>query len=95
MMGLPHEDAASIEKTIALAKRLRPDWSVVSLCHPFPGTRLHDLCRDNDWLLPRQTASYYDPVTVIRSPWINEEALLEYFQTFVSRVYNRPTRNHS
>jgi len=92
MMGLPHETSESIEKTIALARTLRPDWSVVSLFHPFPGTALHKLCRREGWLRPHEVSSYYDAVSVIEHPWIDSETLLDYFGTFISRVYDKPTR---
>jgi anaerobic magnesium-protoporphyrin IX monomethyl ester cyclase len=51
MFGLPGETPASVEATTALAFELDPDELQLSLCTPFPGTRLHEEARRQGWLV--------------------------------------------
>jgi radical SAM superfamily enzyme YgiQ (UPF0313 family) len=51
MFGLPGETPASVEATTALALALDPDELQLSLCTPFPGTRLHEEAVSGGWLV--------------------------------------------
>ena len=50
MIGNPEETREDLEKTLALAKEIKPDF--VSFFHttPFPGTELMEMCIKNGWL---------------------------------------------
>ncbi|GAB6038233.1 hopanoid biosynthesis associated radical SAM protein HpnJ [Fundidesulfovibrio butyratiphilus] len=51
MLGLPGETEASARATMDLALELDPDELQLSLCTPFPGTRLHEQALANGWLV--------------------------------------------
>ena len=53
MIGLPDEGPSDVEQTLALNARLDPDDLQCFVFYPYPGTRLHDLCRVRG-LLPRR-----------------------------------------
>jgi radical SAM superfamily enzyme YgiQ (UPF0313 family) len=50
MIGNPQETMEDLEKTLALAKEIKPDF--ISFFHttPFPGTELMEMCIDNGWI---------------------------------------------
>jgi len=50
MIGNPEETAEDLEKTLALAKEIKPDF--ISFFHttPFPGTELMEICEKNGWV---------------------------------------------
>ncbi|MCD6404883.1 MAG: B12-binding domain-containing radical SAM protein, partial [Planctomycetes bacterium] len=50
MIGIPYETEDTIRATIDLNRRIRPDWMVVSIFSPFPGTRLAEVARREGWL---------------------------------------------
>ena len=49
MIGFPVDyDDALTEATARLNRKIRPDYSQISIFYPFPGTRLYDYCVEND-----------------------------------------------
>jgi radical SAM superfamily enzyme YgiQ (UPF0313 family) len=57
MVGNPGETRASVDKTLALVKKIRADYINVNFIHPFPGTALYSLARNKNWL-----PDDYDPL---------------------------------
>ena len=51
MIGNPGETRASIDKTLRLAKEIKPDYCDFSFLTPFPGTELYERAERNGWLL--------------------------------------------
>jgi len=95
MIGVPCETEDTIKATIELNRRIRPDWLVVSVFSPFPGTRLGKLVREKGWggtgALPE---SYYDEGWGLDQPSLARERLLYYYRNFVDLVYDKgPKRN--
>ena len=43
MIGLPTETAEDIDMTIALMRRLKPNYATFSIFTPYPGTELYDV----------------------------------------------------
>jgi len=89
MVGIPYETEETIKATIALNKRIRPDWLVVSIFSPFPGTRLRELAREKGWLAEGLPESYYDPAWSLNQPSISREKLVWYYERFVELVYEK------
>lgn len=52
MLGLPHETPEQVEKTFAMVEGLKPDQVMWNWFFPIPGTRLHDVCVEDDLLIP-------------------------------------------
>ncbi|MFH0965202.1 MAG: radical SAM protein [Planctomycetota bacterium] len=91
MLGLPEETEADIRETVALAREIRPDWSVVSLFTPYPGTRLA-----KRFPSPSGTAypeTYYDETYVFEGAGAPPDVVRRYYRDFASLVYGRPERS--
>jgi anaerobic magnesium-protoporphyrin IX monomethyl ester cyclase len=58
MLGTPWETPESVDETIALARELRPTFSVFFLATPYPGSDLREAFRAAGWDLPREAADY-------------------------------------
>jgi len=50
MMGYPGETKKTVEESINLAKKLKPDHFGATNVIPYPGTKLFDYCKENDLL---------------------------------------------
>lgn len=91
MIGNPGEDNESVENTAALARRLRCDYAAVSFLIPLPGSELHRMARENNWLLDN-----YDPMDirgdtcVMNATALTVEQLHEAYNKVVKSFYLRP-----
>ena len=63
LIGLPGETPADFADTVNLNRVCQPDWFLLSVFFPYPGTELHDLCRDQGLL-----GSSFDKVLERRRP---------------------------
>ena len=84
MIGLPHETPSLIRETIDLNRNLDPDILCVFVYQAFPGTPLHDYCRDNG-LLPAEHAPvswYEEPDCALQQKSITQDELMECLQEF-------------
>ena len=84
MIGLPHETPDLIRQTLELNREIDPDILCVFIFQAFPGTPLHDYCRDQG-LLPAASAPvswYEEPDCALRQPSITQEQLMECLQEF-------------
>ncbi len=50
MIGFPFETRDSLMKTIQLIKLIRPNDRYVSICMPWPGTKLYNLSKNRGWI---------------------------------------------
>ena len=64
MIGYPtEEDAGLTQDTIQLNERIKPNYAQFSIFFPFPGTRLHTECLNNDLVDPdklSETNNYFE-----------------------------------
>lgn len=51
IMGLPFETKEMARETIKLNQRIQPHFGTCFYFFPFPGSRLHDICREYDLLI--------------------------------------------
>ena len=86
MIGIPYETEETLKSTIALNRRIRPDWMLVSIFSPFPGTCLADVARREGWLSGDLPESYYDADWALDQPSLSREKLLYYYENFVPMV---------
>lgn len=89
MIGIPYETEETVKATIELNRRIKPDWLVVSIFSPFPGTRLRDLAREKGWLTEGLPDSYYDAAWALDQPSISRERLIYFYEHFVELVYDK------
>jgi len=87
MIGLPGETEADILDTIRFNREIRPDWIILSIYYPLPGTALGDQCREQGWVSGESSTSYYDPAGAIRHPAIEAARVRHYYRNFVRLVY--------
>lgn len=50
LVGIPGETREDFDMTVQVNRACRPDWHYTSIFYPYPGTRLHALCRDQGLL---------------------------------------------
>lgn len=50
MVGLPFETKLLHKSTIELNKQIKPEAHVCTIFQPYPGTKLYDICKENDFL---------------------------------------------
>ena len=89
MLGLPDETEDDLAQTIELARRIKPDWSVVSLFTPYPGTKLGDAHETGDERSFSET--YYDESAVYPGVAAPADTVRRYYRDFVKRVYGERT----
>lgn len=82
MIGVPYETPQTVEKTIALNKRIKPDIVFVSVFYPYPGTKLGKLCEEKGWISDRKSMGYFSRVTVLDQPGITKEQVAYYHNIF-------------
>lgn len=58
MFGIPEETHHDIDETIALIDLTQPDWVDPSFLTPYPGTMIHEYCRDRQLDLVRDSRAY-------------------------------------
>jgi len=64
MIGLPYETRESVQRTIDLNKRLKPDHVTVSFFYPYPQTRLWDVCKNEGFLTVRSATDHVRQSTI-------------------------------
>ncbi|HOX87191.1 MAG TPA: radical SAM protein [bacterium] len=82
MVGIPGETKSTIQETIDLNKRLKPDKIHVSLFHPYPGTELYDQCLAADIDVARIHGSYFAPVAAIETDKLKKKEIEFLYRTF-------------
>jgi len=83
MIGLPYETRENIFETIEVNRKAEVDLADVSILYPFPGTRIHDFCKELG-LLKRDLSqqSYYRGEPVLDMPQISRSELQGMMRTF-------------
>jgi anaerobic magnesium-protoporphyrin IX monomethyl ester cyclase len=59
LAGIPGETDEDYELTYRLLSRIKPDYMYYNTLSPFPGTRIHDWCRERDLLSSPATGEGY------------------------------------
>ena len=50
LIGIPGETPRDFRETVLLNRACRPDWFLLSIFFPYPGTRLHEVCEEQGLL---------------------------------------------
>lgn len=82
MVGVPYETPETVEKTIALNKRIKPDIVFVSVFYPYPGTKLGALCAEKGWISDRKIPGFFSNITVLDQPSITKDQVAYYHNIF-------------
>jgi len=90
VLGLPGETRESLEKTLALAKRLPLDFEQFYCAVPFPGSRLYEEAREKGWLSQSDFSRYRQDEALLELPGLSPEEVMAYRQTAYRHFYTRP-----
>ncbi len=87
MIGLPEENEDDIYKSIDLCKRIGPDWVLLSVFCPYPGTALYDMLVEQKKLDPffyknLETDTFYSALPNYRQGNISNAKLEYLFNNF-------------
>jgi radical SAM superfamily enzyme YgiQ (UPF0313 family) len=58
MVGLPGQDKESITKSITLLHQINTDFPGFSIATPFPGTKMYEMSKENNWLRTSDWSKY-------------------------------------
>ncbi len=92
LIGLPGETREEFQETVRVTRACQPTFGVsVSIFYPYPGTRLHQMCQEQNLIsekvresLFERTAAYLDLPGF--SPWeVKREYILFYYKVFRGR----------
>lgn len=86
MIGLPHETAATMWRTVQLNKLVRPDDLRVSIFQPYHGTEIRDLCIA-EGLIDADTPPGHFLQSVVRLPGLPAHEIETFRQRFAFCVY--------
>jgi radical SAM superfamily enzyme YgiQ (UPF0313 family) len=86
MVGLPHETPRTILDTIKLNAQVRSDICQVSIFHPYRGTPLYDLCRDEGFLTEKKIPDFFSD-TVLEMISVSPNQILFYRRYFRFLVF--------
>ena len=73
VIGLPGERDKDREDTIALIKELGIDWTIISIATPFKGSRLYEICTENDYLITKDIRDADLKHAIIQTKELNPE----------------------
>jgi len=82
IIGLPFETPEMIKETIALNKKINPDYVVVFIFNPYPGTELYNVCKRNGWLKEEYPTSYIEAKPMLNLPTLTGKEILHYYSEF-------------
>ncbi|MBI4694250.1 MAG: hopanoid biosynthesis associated radical SAM protein HpnJ [Gammaproteobacteria bacterium] len=98
IVGLPGETKETIQETIKFAKEINPHTMQVSLAAAYPGTKLYEQAKENNWLR-EETGAKGDvvannglQVSSIEYPHLSHEEIFESLATFYKQFYFRPKK---
>ncbi len=74
MTGLPGEGVSELLDTVKLNARARPDCMQVSVFHPYPHTRLHEICLERGLLTGRHVDTIFDGRSALNDPHFRDPA---------------------
>lgn len=81
IVGIPGETVETIEEAMNLNRLINPHFVSVSIFQPLPGTKLHDVCVENNYIQREYKGSFYDDSTLVL-PTITREDLLAKYREF-------------
>jgi len=81
IVGIPGETVETIDEAMNLNRLINPHFVSVSIFQPLAGTKLYDVCVENNYIQRDYKGSFYDD-TVLTLPTITHEDLLKKYKEF-------------
>lgn len=90
MIGIPYETRESVNRTIQLNCRIKPNYVNASIFNAYKGTELYNLCLQNGWLKEPEARGSYSLTTNLSHPNFSLDELVRMrnsfgFQCFIKR----------
>ncbi|MFC1906268.1 B12-binding domain-containing radical SAM protein [Chloroflexota bacterium] len=79
MIGGPGDTRETAEKTIELARELKPDTLQFSALVPYPGTKFYEWCQENNYIIAKDWSDWVDAgeqSTVVEYPNLTKEEIV-------------------
>lgn len=89
MLGNPGESEETLNKTIDLALRLKPDLVQFNITTPYPGTEMFDWAKENKYLITENWEDYDLSRAVMDLPGAPAELVEKYYKLAYRRFYFR------
>lgn len=88
----PDETQEDIDQTWQLVRRIEPDFLIVSIATPFPGTELYALMKDRGLIIAEDWSNYthFSPRPSWRTLHFSPSRLVSLQRTMLRRFYLRP-----
>jgi radical SAM superfamily enzyme YgiQ (UPF0313 family) len=90
MLGNPGETEESMQQTLDLAIRLRPDLAVFNITTPYPGTEMFAWAKENGFLRTTDWEQYDLAHMVMDLPTVPARKVEEFYNRAHRRFYLRP-----
>lgn len=87
LIGLPYETSEKFKDTIKLNVVLQPDEVILGIFHPYPGTRLLDMCRRNNLVTAHKLQYIERSDTILNLPNFSRKQILTSYKRFGYQVY--------
>jgi len=87
-IGAPYETPASLDETLLMLNRLKPDRVEAVLHFPAPGTRAYAAARENGWLVGDPAAAYRAGRPALALPALSEDDLITARETVPYAVHH-------
>lgn len=93
LIGLPGETERDFHETIKINRACQPDWHFTSIFFPYPGTRLHETCREMGLLKPDMDIGRERSEALLDMPGFGKRQIAKHFAWFNYNVYrgHKPT----
>ncbi len=96
MFGAPNETKESARKTIEFAKSLPLDTAQFSGICVYPGTRLYDWAKKNDYIVAKDWTDWVDrngeQATLLNYPYFSKQEIDRMVDTALKEFYLRPSQ---
>lgn len=90
MVGLPFETKEMAKDTLKLNMELKPSYGKCFYFYPYPGTRLHKLCKDFDLLFDNtESLSGYLEAPSLKETFMSHKEMKKYFELAQVFFYSR------
>ena len=90
IIGLPGETYQTVLETIDFAVDSGCEAALFALATPYPGTRLYDWAKNNDYLVHENWDQYKKNIPLIETPQLSGEDLIRLRRLAYNKFYFRP-----
>jgi radical SAM superfamily enzyme YgiQ (UPF0313 family) len=90
VLGIPGETRESLEKTLALARRLPLDFIQFYCAVPFPGSRLYETAKEKGWLTQNDFSRFRQDEAILELPTLSRDEVMAYRQKAYREFYTKP-----